>query len=541
MRPTANEGGVSSIGARRLRKEDARFLTGRGRYLTDHHVDGLHHIAFLRSPEAHAVIRGIDTAEASALPGVLGVFTQSDLDAAGCQRMGHLLQMPGMQPLEWTVLASDRVRFAGEPVVAVVAVSRAVAEDALELVELDLEPLPAVVDPVRAMEPHAAQAEYDAADDLLEMIVSTQQPHQLRTVVAEVCGMTEASVRVVAPDMGGGFGNKQHFLREECLVAMLARVTGVAVQWCEDRVEAMTASVHSRPQVHDVTAAYDDDGRLLALSVDVTSDVGNPVLYFSGIGPSLVTVGALCGAYAVPEHGFRLSCVATTTCPVGAYRGFGQPQAHLTIERVMDRIAQDLVLDPVEVRRRNLLPDDAPRPITAHGGARVDVGLLGPQFEQLLDEFGYDAWRVRQQEARADGRYVGIGVSMLVQGGAPTQYGVAGRFGSWEVAAVSVLPDGSVTVAVGTKSQGQGHETTLAQVAADVFGIDDALVTVNEGDTAALPYGMGSWGSRTAVMAGGAVTRAATELRSKMDAIAAHMRARTGTAPDFVAIAEEAW
>jgi len=351
------------IGERRLRKEDARFLTGRGRYLADHHVDGLHHVALVRSPAAHAVIRGIDTSEAATLPGVLGVYTQSDLDAAGCERMGHLLDLPGMQPLEWTVLASDRVRFAGEPVVAVVATSRAVAEDAVERVVLDLETLPAVVDPVRAMAPdatllypawgtnellhleaaspgladaiagaphvlrerfeshrimglplegHGAQAEYDTGAELLTMVASTQQPHQLRTVVAEVCGMTEASVRVLAPDMGGGFGNKQHFLREECLVALLARITGVPLRWSEDRTEALTASVHSRPQVHDVTAAYDDDGHLLALSVDVTSDVGNPVLYFSGIGPSLVTVGALCGAYAVPEHGFTLSCVATT-------------------------------------------------------------------------------------------------------------------------------------------------------------------------------------------------------------------------------------
>ncbi len=353
--------------------------------------------------------------------------------------------------------------------------------------------------------------------------------------------MTEASVRVVAPDMGGGFGNKQHFLREECLVALLARMTGVPVRWEEDRSEALTASVHSRPQVHDVTAAYDDGGHLLALRVDVTSDVGNPVLYFSGIGPSLVTVGALCGAYAVPAHGWTLSCVATTTCPVGAYRGFGQPQAHLTIERVMDRIAQALDLDPVDVRRRNLLPDDAARPMVAHGGARVDIGLIGPQVDQLVDEFGYDAWRARQREARDDGRHVGIGVSVLVQGGAPTQYGVAGRFGSWEVATASVLPDGSVTVAVGTKSQGQGHETMLAQVAGDVLGVDDALVTVSEGDTAALPYGMGTWGSRTAVMAGGAVTRACGELRTKMDAIAAHMAAGTGAVPTFRAIAEEAW
>jgi carbon-monoxide dehydrogenase large subunit len=265
-----------------MRKEDPRFLTGRGRYLADHQVEGLHHVALLRSPAAHGVIRSIDTTEASTLPGVLGVYTQSELDAAGAQRMGHLLEMPGMQPLEWTVLASDRVRFAGEPVAAVVATSRAIAEDALELVVLDLEPLPAVVDPARALAPdatllypewgtnellhlgaaspglavaiataphvlrerfashrimglplegHGAQAEYDATSDRLTMIVSTQQPHQLRTVVAEVCGMTEASVRVVAPDMGGGFGNKQHFLREECLVSLLAMITGRTVRW----------------------------------------------------------------------------------------------------------------------------------------------------------------------------------------------------------------------------------------------------------------------------------------------------------------------
>ena len=165
------------------------------------------------------------------------------------------------------------------------------------------------------LEGHGAQAEYDAVHGRLTMLASTQQPHQLRTVVAEVCGMPEAAVRVIAPDTGGGFGNKQHFLREECLVGLLARITGRPVRWEEDRSEALTASVHSRPQIHDVTAGYDDDGRLLALRVEVTSDVGNPVLYFSGIGPSLVTVGVLCGGYAVPEHGWTLSCVATTTCP----------------------------------------------------------------------------------------------------------------------------------------------------------------------------------------------------------------------------------
>jgi len=575
------------IGARTERKEDARFLVGRGQYLADHAVPGLLHVAILRSSAAHAEIRAVDTRSAAAVPGVIGVFTQTDLAAAGARRMGHLLELPGIQPLEWSVLATDRVRFVGEPIAAVVASTRAIAEDAVDLIDVDFVPLPAVIGTEAALAPdaallypewgtneflhldaaspgladaiagaphvlheryeshrimglplegHGAQARFDSALGELTMLASTQQPHQLRTVVAEVCGMTEASVRVIAPDTGGGFGNKQHFLREECLVAMLARITGAPVQWSEDRAEALTASVHSRPQVHEVTAAYDDDGRLLALDVAVTSDVGNPVLYFSGIGPSLVTVGALCGAYAVPEHGWTLSCVATNTCPVGAYRGFGQPQAHLTIERVMDRIAQALNIDPVEVRRRNLLPD-SPRPYVAHGGARIDVGALEPHLDQLLGEFGYDEWRSRQTAARAAGRFVGVGLSVLVQGSAPTQYGVAGRFGSWEVAAVSVLPDGSVTVEVGTKSQGQGHETTLAQVAADVLGIDAARVTVRDGDTAALPYGMGSWGSRTAVMAGGAVVHAARELRAKIDVIGAHM----GGTPDFSTVAAEAW
>ncbi|HEY3187838.1 MAG TPA: molybdopterin cofactor-binding domain-containing protein, partial [Solirubrobacteraceae bacterium] len=430
------------IGVRFTRREDARFLVGQGRYLADHDVAGLLHVAILRSPAAHAVITAIDCRAAAAHPGVVGVFTQADLDAAGARAMGHLLELPGMQPLEWSVLATDRVRFAGEPIAAVVATSRAVAEDALELIDLDLEALPPVVGTESALAPdapllypewgtnellhlearspgladalaraphvlreriehhrimalpleaHGAQAEYDTTRGTLTMVVSTQQPHQLRTVVGEVCGLAESAVRVIAPDMGGGFGNKQHFLREECLVGLLARMIGAPVRWSEDRVEALTASVHSRPQVHDVTAAYDDDGRLLGLHVDVVSDVGNPVLYFSGIGPSLVTVGALCGAYAIPEHGWTLSCVATTTCPIGAYRGFGQPQAHLTVERVMDRIAQALALDPVEVRRRNLLPD-APRPFLAHGGARVDVGPLAPHLDQLVAEFDYAGW-----------------------------------------------------------------------------------------------------------------------------------------------------
>ena len=573
------------IGARVRRKEDARFLTGQGRYLADHATPGLCHVAIVRSPLAHAGIRSIDVTAARAH--AIAVVTHADLEAAGARPMSHLLSLPGIQPLSWGVLASDTVRFVGEPIVAVVAASREAAEDAAELVEIDYEPLIPVVDPFVALAPdapllypewgsnvfftmatpmdrvdaaladaphvlterithhriaglplegHGAQASVDAATGGLTVLASNQQPHQLRTVIAEVCGLTEADVRVIAPDMGGGFGNKQHFTREECLVALLARITGQVVRWTQDRTESLTASMHSREQVHDVTVGYDDTGKVLAYKVQVTANVGNPVLYFSGIGPALVTVGSLSGGYDFGALGFDLRCVATTTCPIGAYRGFGQPQAHVTSERVLDMIAERLGLDPADVRRRNFLPD-APRPYIAPGGARIDVGSLAPHLDQLLDECDYAGWRERQAAMRSEGRHVGIGLSTLVQGTAPTQYGVAGRFGSWEAASVSVLPDGTVTVFVGTKSQGQSHETVFAQIAASVFGVPIERIVVKDGDTAALPYGMGSWGSRSAVMGGGAVLTACTRVREKMDLIATHM----GGNPTFEQVAEEVW
>jgi carbon-monoxide dehydrogenase large subunit len=579
------------IGARVERREDARLTSGRGSYLADHDVPGLTHIAILRSTSAHAVIRDVDVSAAAALPGVIAVVTQADLDRAGARPMTHRLPLLGVQPLEWGLLARDRVRFVGEPIAAVVATTRAVAEDALELIVVDDELLSPVVDPFAALAPgapllypewetneffrmtvlpppladalanapytkqlrftdhriaalplegHGAQATLDAATGMLHVYASNQQPHQLRTVIAETCGLTEQSVHVVAPDMGGGFGNKQHFTREECLVAMLARMTGRPVRWVQDRTEGLVASIHSREQVHDVTVAYDDTGKVHAYRVDVTANVGNPVLYFSGIGPAIVTVGTLEGGYDFGVVGFDLRCVATNTCPIGAYRGFGQPQAHFSSERTLDAIAVELGLDPIDVRRRNLLPD-APRPWITGGGARIDVGDLGPHVDALVTEFGYERWRDEQRVARAGGRLVGIGVSTLVQGTAPTQYGVAGRFGSYESAAVAVLPDGQVTVAVGTKSQGQAHETTLAQVAAGALGVGVERVTVSDGDTALLPYGMGSWGSRTAVMAGGAVLSAATRVREKMNRIATAMQSANGVEPSFAEVAEEAW
>lgn len=562
------------IGASPHRREDARLLTGRARYVADVAVPGgALTLVFVRSPVAHAVVRGIDTSGALALPGVVAVLTGAEL-AARSDPFDHRLTIPGVRPLQWPVLAVDRVRYVGDPVAVVVARDLATATDAAALVELDLDDRPAVVGvanalradapvlfdgwddnafarvsasfgrphdvlaaaPHRAtvtmehhricgapMEGHGALALVDPADGRLTLWASNQQPHQLRTVVAEICRRPESTVRVVAPDMGGGFGNKQHFTREEAAVALVATIVGRPVRWVAGKGEQLTASIHSRQQHHELDVGFDDDGRILAVHARITADLGAPLLYFSGLGPSLVTAGALPLAYSVEHYAYDLVGVATTTCPVGAYRGFGQPQAHITMERVVDTIAAQLGLDRVAVRRRNLWPDGATRPMIAAPGARLDIGPQEAQLDQLLAAFDLGRWRTEQAAARAEGRLMGIGFSCVVEAAAPTQLGVAGRFGSFESATVQVAPDGRVRVQVGTKSNGQGHETVFAQIVASVLGLAVDDVDVGDGDTDALAYGMGTWGSRSAVMGGGAVLRAAEAVAAKAAEAVRHL------------------
>jgi carbon-monoxide dehydrogenase large subunit len=322
--------------------------------------------------------------------------------------------------------------------------------------------------------------------------------------------------------MGGGFGNKQHFMREEALVAVVAMQVSYPVVWVQDRYEGLSSSVHSRGQVHDVEVGYDSDGRVKGLRARILSDLGNPVLYFTAAAPPLVTTTLMTGVYDIPNYAYELSCAATNKCPIGAYRGFGQPQAFFTIERVMDLIAAELELDPVDVRRRNHIPDD-PRPFVSPTGFFLDTGSFDAQLDDLLEALDYDRARELQAEARAEGRYVGVGLASMVEATAPNLHGFAGRFGGFEMAMVAVQPNGHVSVVAGTKSQGQGHETALAQVASEILTIPIDWIDVRDGDTDVLPYGMGTWGSRSAVMGGGAVIKAATEIRARMVAIAAHM------------------
>jgi aerobic carbon-monoxide dehydrogenase large subunit len=587
---TQTEGRVTErpsgrIGGRARRVEDERFLTGQGQYLGDLRRPDLKHVGILRSPVAHARIRSIDVSNAVALPGVIAAFTGDEL-AELAQPFSHLLPMiPTLQQIQWHALAIGKVRYVGEPVAAVVADSRYVAEDALEFVEVDYDELPPVVDAEAALaddapklyddwpsndflfmpfatgdvedafasadgvlrerfthhritglplEGHGALGEYDPSTGRLTLHASTQQPHNLRTVIAEVTGIPENKVRVVAPDMGGGFGNKAHFFREEALVALIATRVPHPVVWSADRVENLTASLHSREQIHDVEVAYRNDGRVLAIRTNLLADVGNPEVYILGCAPAVVTTSLLSGTYDIPNYAYELHCVVTNKCPMGGYRGYGQPQANFTIERVMDLIAEQVGLDPVEVRRRNLIPDE-PRPFVSPTGAHYDTGSFHAQLTQVLEAIDYERMRREQERARRDGHHLGIGIAALVEPTAPNIHALAGRFACYEMAMVIVQPDGHVNVHVGTKSQGQGHATVFAQVASELLTVPITQIDVRDGDSGVLPYGMGTWGSRSAVMGGGAVLKASRAIRDKMTTIAANM---LQTSPSDVELVE---
>jgi carbon-monoxide dehydrogenase large subunit len=572
---TGEETGVrkGGIGDRVPRFEDEKFLTGQGEFLGDVRRPELLHIAILRSPYAHARIRSVDVTNAVALPGVIGAFAGREVAEFSQAFHHHLPMIPSLKQIQWYPLAHEKARFVGEPIAAVVAESRYIAEDALELIEVDYEELPAVSDAEAGLAPdaprlyddwddnvflflpaaggdveqafahadgvveerftqhricgfpmegHGALGEYDAATGRLTVWASTQGPHNLRTVIADITGLHESKVRVVSPDMGGGFGNKAHFIREESLVALLAIKIQRPVVWQQDRVENLTAGVHSRQQVHEVATAYRNDGRVLGVKAKIIADCGNPEIYYMGASPAVVTTSLMTGTYDIQDYACELYVVATSKATMGGYRGYGQPQANFSIERMMDLVAERLDMDPADIRRINMIPDE-PRPYVSPTGALYDTGSLKDQFEELLEKADYAGLRRKQTDARAEGRLVGVGLASLVEPTAPNIHALAGRFGGYEMASLTVQPDGHVNIALGTKSQGQGHQTVFAQVAADTMGISVDQVEVRDGDTDAVPYGMGTWGSRSAVMAGGAVIQAADRMMEKMSQIAAHI------------------
>jgi carbon-monoxide dehydrogenase large subunit len=562
------------IGVPLRRKEDPRLLRGCGRYVADLALPGAASLAFVRSPLAHARINSIDVSRARALPGVAGVFVNADL---GARAITPAYDGQNYHGAGWPVLADGAARFMGEAVVAVAAENRYLAEDAADLVEIDYEPLAVVASiaaarrdgaphvhahvpanlffhrdyrhgdvdeafasaPVRVdgrfrhqrmtgspMEGRAIAAEWDPRGRLTVWL-STQVPHLARAGLARCFGLAESKIRVIAPDVGGGFGPKMHLYPEEVAVCAAARLLGRPVTWVEDRRENLLAMTHAREQVIDASLAAERDGRIVALRATVECDSGAfSVFPLTSVLEPMGTVQIMPGPYRVPAYAYTTSSVATNKCPIGAYRGVGMAVGAFVMERLMDKLAAAVGIDSAEVRRRNFIPPDE-FPYTAPTGLVYDSGRYADTLAALLDRFDYAAARDDQARARRGGRLVGVGLSAFTEytGMGPKTFQRRGMVDvpGHDGAAVSVDQSGAVRVYVSCPSQGQGLETVYAQLAAGELGLDPASVHVAAVDTDATPPGTGTFGSRAVVVGGGALIRASAQVRTKALQIAAHL------------------
>ena len=565
------------VGQSVKRREDPRLLTGHGQYVDDVMLPGMLHCTFVRSDVARGRIVRVDTEAARAFDGVIAVLTAADLNPhAGSMQPTMLLETPGA-PLR--PLAEGDVRFVGEPIVLIVAESRYLAEDAAELVEVDIESDPAVVDVEHAlddgvaivhpelgtnlgaemafpispeleavlggdsvvrrtfrqhrhtpvpMETRGIVVAYEAAAGELNAWMSTQNPHEAKQAIARVTGISAHRVRVQGHDVGGGFGQKFFTPREEMTVALAARRLGRTLKWIEDRRENLIASNHARADVAHCVFALDADGRLLGTYIDHIEDAGAfPVGATGGAG---ALVGLLfTGPYKCPMASLRTRAVWTNTCGRGAYRG---PWMFETVarEQMVDAAARAIGIDPLEWRRRNVVATSE-LPYTLPTGLPLDMVSPSETLEQAAEIIGYDAFRAEQQRAFADeGRLIGIGLGLYVE----PSTGMMDPMGT-ETAVVRVNPNGQVTVSLGTGAHGQGIETTMAQVVAEELGIDFDDVTVVQGDSAVTAYGRGTGGSGTAVIAGNSCRNACAVIRAKAIEIAAHLME---AAPDDLEIVD---
>jgi carbon-monoxide dehydrogenase large subunit len=537
------------------RVEDPRFLRGTARYVDDLVPEGALRAVFVRSMMAHARLVGIDASAALALPGVAAVLVASDLDLAPQPPSGEVLG-----PFERPVLASEVVRFVGEPVALVLAETAAVAEDAAELVVIDFDPLHPVVNAETALEPGAptlfplagtnlaaafeedwdedvlAEAEVVArvrirhrrlapvpmetnavlaapgGDPALTLWVSTQIPFDVRNDVAEWLGLGKEDVRVVAPDVGGGFGAKLIVYPEYLVIAAAALRLRRPVAWQESRSDSLVALTHGRAQVHDVELGARRDGTFVGLRVDMLADLGAyPISAF--LLPTTRTM--LSGVYRIPGLATRGRSVVTNTTPIAPYRGSGRPEATLSIERAVDVLAAELGMDPVELRRRNLIPPDA-FPYVSVTGETYDTGEYERAMDEALRLAGVDELRREQAERRARGDRLALGIGLSV-------YVEVTGFSRKELGSVQIEPDGSVTVRVGTSSHGQGHETAFSQIAAGLLEVPIEAVRVVHSDTAAVPRGEGTYGSRSLQTAGSSVYEAAETVVEAARRLAGHL------------------
>ena len=556
------------IGSPVVRKEDHRLITGQGTFTDDLVGPGTAVMRYVLSPHPHARVTAIDPAPALALDGVIAVHTVEDF--------GDYPDLPGPEPAARPVLARDRVRFHGEPVAVVLARSASIAADAIEAVEVTYEPLPAVPTLAEALAPDAVQlhellpgnrlmdvpVDGDIEEALaaaphraelhlvnnrcaptaiepmtvladwtgarLELHASFQAPHHLRNYLTEWLGIPQSHCRIVAPDVGGGFGSKIQWYPELFIAPLLSRWHGVAVRSVLTRSEALKLMYHGRAQEQDIEVGFDDEGRIHALRMLVTQDLGG-YADVTGAGLPVLTTWMAAGCYRIPHVATGFRHVFTTTSPVSSYRGAGRPEATYAIERTIDLVADLTGVDAAEVRMRNFIPPDAfPFAQNTHEAVVYDSGDFPAALTKLLELMDYDTLKAEQAERREDpdAPLLGIGFStwLEIAGFGPngSLEGI-GHLASWEAVNLRILPDGTALVTSGTSPHGQGHQTMLAQIASDVLGIEVEAITVRHGDTDTVQQGTGTFGSRSVSTAGVGLHRAATAVAERARRIAAHL------------------
>ena len=571
------------IGASTKRREDVRFLTGAGRYTDDIVLHGQTYAAFARSDVANGVIRSIDTTAAEAMPGVLAVFTGEDFADVGGNPAGWLINSRDGEPMKEPkrpVLAHGKVRHVGDAFAAVIAETQDQALDAVAAIEADIEERPAVINMAsavaggelvhdeigtntcfdwgwiednraatdaaikaaphvttlelvnnrlipNAVEPRASTADYNPGTGDYTLYTTSQNPHLTRLLIcAFVLGIPENKLTVIAPDVGGGFGSKIYHYGEEALVLAAAKRLGRPVRWTATRTESFLTDAHGRDHVTKIELACEKDGSFIAFRTETMANVGAYLSNFSTVTPTFLHGTLMAGNYTVPNVYVNLKAVFTNTAPVDAYRGAGRPEATFSIERVIDMTARELGIDPIALRRKNFIKPDQ-FPFSSAAGLQYDSGnydAVMDKLEAMLDRPGFAA---RRNASEDKGLLRGLGINSYIEacGIAPSNLvGVLGaRVGLYDAATVRVNATGSLSVMVGAHSHGQGHETAFPQVVADMLGIDPASIDIVHGDTSKIPFGMGTYGSRSLAVCGSAVVRATEKIINKAKKIAAHM------------------
>ena len=572
----------SGIGAAKTRREDVRFLTGAGNYTDDINVAGQAYVYFLRSDMAHGKINAIEKRAAESMPGVLRIFTAQDFEGVGTipcgfqvtDRHGEVMKEP-----PHPILAQGKVRHVGDPVAAIVADTFEQARDAAEAIELDIEELPAVVDMSKAlesgatlvhedegtnlcfdwgfveenagavdeaiknaahvttldlvnnrlvanpMEPRVAVGDYTSHSDESTLYTTSQNPHVIRLLMgAFVLGIPEHKLRVVAPDVGGGFGTKIYHYAEEAFVTFAAKALKRAVKWTSSRSEAFMSDAHGRDHVTKIELALDAENNFTAVRTTTLANMGAYLSTFGPMVPTWLHGTLMAGNYKTPLIYCNVKAVFTNTVPVDAYRGAGRPEATYQLERVIDQAALELGVDPIALRRQNFIdsfPYQTPVAVVYDTG---DYTATMDKLEEIADFAGFEA---RRAASKAKGKLRGFGMNCYIEacGVAPSQLvgQLGARAGLWESATVRVNATGGIMVLTGTHSHGQGHETTFPQVVAEMIGIDEGMVEVVHGDTAKTPMGMGTYGSRSIAVGGAALVRATEKIINKATKIAAHL------------------